>query len=306
MASDLEQPVDGVQCSQCEAPGKRGDNWCEACGAPLGPSNNPASTQSAAFSAGFGADDDAGVVAVAVDRGRQRAENQDAAAVSQTPPATDPIRSAVVLCDGVASTEGAGSAATVAVERGIPVALDGGLSPEHAVSAAVADAQQAVGALGAETASGIEPPSSTVVVAVVQRDGEVFRLDGGWLGDSRAYWLGSGDAELLTTDHEIGGALSRWLGADSIDPEPDHFSRTIDTPGLLLVCSDGLWRYAPAPHELYSVVTGLAREATSLADLAHRLVEWANTAGGHDNISVALWASPGWAGSLGTSGEETQ
>ena len=54
-----------------------------------------------------------------------------------------------------------------------------------------------------------------------------------------------------------------------------------------MLCTDGLWNYAPQPVFL----AALAREAGPDADaqtIAHHLATYANTRGGLDNITVAV------------------
>jgi serine/threonine protein phosphatase PrpC len=82
-------------------------------------------------------------------------------------------------------------------------------------------------------------------------------------------------------------AITRWLGCDA----PDHTPRTVavdlDAPGWVLVCSDGLWNYCSEAKDLAALVLELDHGSDPLA-LADALVDWANTQGGVDNITVAL------------------
>ena len=62
------------------------------------------------------------------------------------------------------------------------------------------------------------------------------------------------------------------------------------------MCSDGLWNHVPDPDDLTTLVTDLAgtvrkndQGRPDPADLAAGLIAHANTCGGHDNITVALW-----------------
>ena len=92
-----------------------------------------------------------------------------------------------------------------------------------------------------------------------------------WIGSSRAYWLaGDGSSRLLSTDdswaEEIANAglmsredaardrrahvLTRWLGRDA-PGGPAHARRVrLGVPGLLMLCSDGLWNHLPDPDVL--------------------------------------------------------
>lgn len=80
--------------------------------------------------------------------------------------------------------------------------------------------------------------------------------------------------------------LLRWLGADT-SPKPwsDNCVRTLRTkgPGVLLLCSDGLWNYLSEPEALAAPATGAAP-----ADAARELVDFALRCGGNDNITVAV------------------
>jgi serine/threonine protein phosphatase PrpC len=70
---------------------------------------------------------------------------------------------------------------------------------------------------------------------------------------------------------------------------PEFTSQSIDGPGWLLVCSDGLWNYASAVAEMVTLMKDLSASAgTDPVPLAGALVDWANAAGGHDNITAAL------------------
>jgi serine/threonine protein phosphatase PrpC len=130
-----------------------------------------------------------------------------------------------------------------------------------------------------------------------------------WCGDSRAYWFpDSGDGRQLTVDHSLGSELlatgksraeaeadpafhtiTRWLGADSVDHSPELASQSIDGPGWLLACSDGLWNYASVLPEMRTLLSDLSASAgADPVPLAGALVDWANAAGGHDNITAAL------------------
>jgi PPM family protein phosphatase len=190
-------------------------------------------------------------------------------------------------------------------------AADGG----RRVRAAVAEAARRVAGLG-------EPgdeaaPSCTLVCALVSTPatggGAVMSV--GWVGDSRAYWLALPDragappeepSRLLTTDHSwavemvLAGRLTaeaaradrrahvitRWLGRDG-DAEPGLLAWRHEGPGVLLLCTDGLWNYLPDPADLTSVLTE-GRLGGAPACAAAAFTELALAAGGRDNITVCL------------------
>ncbi len=151
------------------------------------------------------------------------------------------------------------------------------------------------------------PASCTFVAAVVEQNLVVV----GSVGDSRAYWLpDSGSATTLTVDDSFAQeqiasgvprleaetgpqshAITRWLGDDAPDHTPTTASMTINEPGWLLVCSDGLWNYCSPADEMAALVertTGASPEFAEPMALAGALVDWAIGQGGQDNITVAL------------------
>jgi serine/threonine protein phosphatase PrpC len=84
--------------------------------------------------------------------------------------------------------------------------------------------------------------------------------------------------------------ITQWLGADSPDLNP-HVARFEPTgPGVLLVCSDGLWNYQPEPPDLSGMA--LPKALTSPLDAVAVLVKFANDAGGRDNITAVLVPFP--------------
>jgi serine/threonine protein phosphatase PrpC len=78
--------------------------------------------------------------------------------------------------------------------------------------------------------------------------------------------------------------ITRCLRSDSAAPTPPNVSvLEISGPGTLLVCSDGLWNYAPRADVLAGHLSeGSARQR------ATALVQMALDAGGSDNITVAV------------------
>lgn len=184
---------------------------------------------------------------------------------------------------GAAGGSGSGSRAAGATGPRRPLsAAELGLLSRQAAR----EADKAVSDLERDSDHG-NPPACTYVSAVVGADVTVA-----WLGDSRAYWLDErGTARALTRDDAAEGshAIEAWLGADSGGPEP-HLARfTPDGPGVVLVCSDGLWNYCSEAAELRDLLREKAAAANGdpLAT-ADALVAWANEQGGHDNITAAL------------------
>jgi len=122
------------------------------------------------------------------------------------------------------------------------------------------------------------------------------------VGDSRAYLLQDGRLTRLTADHSLvadlvrAGALSedearthpeRHVLTLAVGVGPDvepHTVEAVPTPGdRLLLCSDGLFNELP-DDEITAVLAAVADPA----EAATRLVERANEAGGHDNITAVV------------------
>ena len=80
-------------------------------------------------------------------------------------------------------------------------------------------------------------------------------------------------------------ALTDGLAADVV---PDTGTVSVGEHSWLVVCSDGLWNYASAPAELARQVDAASQPDDDPVRVAARLVAWANTQGGKDNVTVAL------------------
>lgn len=309
-------------CGNCGEACPADANWCEACGTDLdavaeAPKNPCVSCAAAAVEI---TDDgwcqvcgtkqpapedhvvaDHGWFAIVSDRGRVHRTNEDAGAVAARATGV-----ALVVCDGVSSTDESQHASQNAA-RTIIGLLDS--APVAKVDSAMVQAAQAAQAeiLSVTSQSSAEPPSCTLVTVVADIDGATANLHVGWLGDSRAYWLANGTATQLTRDHswaieqeDLGEleqatidadkrahSITRWLGADSHDVTPEMKVLSLELPGLLLVCSDGLWNYAPTETDIYDLAFAGGDDELPLVR-AERLVAFANEQGGHDNITVAI------------------
>ncbi|WP_405136757.1 protein phosphatase 2C domain-containing protein [Nocardia sp. NBC_01388] len=287
-------------CQGCGGENFDADGFCLVCG-QRGPEHDR-------FEA------DLGAVALVTDRGNVHAHNEDAVAVAvldSSNPSTPPAL-IIAVCDGVSTSEDPQAASGAAVRTGVDAcltALAAGSSAEDSVMAGLREAAQAVRDIGTDGRS----PSCTYVGAVVQFDESGgAHLTIANVGDSRAYWLQADPegSQRLTLDDSLAqemvntGAmdadsamdsphahvLTRWLGADG-EPEPwsDHCVRTLHAraPGVLLICSDGLWNYLPESPALAAIAT-----ADAPMPAARALVEYALAAGGKDNITVALVPVP--------------
>ena len=243
------------------------------------------------------------------DRGKRHHRNEDAMGVAQTSTAL-----VAVVCDGVSSTTAPDDASQAAADASLlclVTHLESG-HPVDFVTAACA-AQAAVLAVPFTPEPGKGDPSCTLVMAVV--DAGAGRVDVGWIGDSRVYWIPrNGGARCLTVDDSWAAeaveagilpqvdaeadprahTITRWLGADAPTIDPHTFRCDVTGPGLVLVCSDGLWNYASGSSAMGRLLARLApRESTPTLAVASALVASANDAGGDDNITVVVLAVPG-------------
>ena len=307
-----------MECKFCNASLPDDDVFCEACGKQIHPTAQPWGEPDAKAGCGCGAPaeeiaedgycgrcgrlarrpasdhlemilsaDFAGVS----DRGLKHQRNEDRFAMRQV---ADGF--ALVVCDGVSSTaqsEMASSSVAEHVADSLEASLRrrSGSGPERTMRTAIRDAQAGLVAPMEEGA-----PSTTVVAALVNGLNATI----GWVGDSRAYWIGDdGKTCQLTKDHswindvvaagemnleEAAQApqshgITRWLGADAGEnAQPDVTQFKIPEPGHLLLCTDGLWNYTQAP-ELHGAAA---------IDMARHLIDYANARGGHDNITAVL------------------
>lgn len=124
----------------------------------------------------------------------------------------------------------------------------------------------------------------------------------GHVGDSSAYLIGGGRIKKITRDHTYMQKLIDCgvLDEDEIDDFPlrNVITRALGSEPLqvdiykerwlpgdrLLLCSDGLTAYADRDY-LFRELTG---DAEKFEDYALRLVDYALSEGGRDNISVIV------------------
>jgi len=259
---------------------------------------------------------DLGTAAGVTDRGLRHQRNEDAMALAaeQTP---DGLVIVAVVCDGVSSSARPDEASHAAAQAALPVLIEAVRTGRD-----LAEASQAAVVAGRQSVAGLGEPenerSATTFLSVVAAHDDVTLC---WLGDSRAYWLApteSGSTQLTRDDSVAGGmveaglaseetamslphahVLTRWLGAEAADLNGDparapHVEQYAPSgPGVLLVCSDGLWNYLPDAAELARLA--LPRALTDPLGAANDMVRFAVDAGGADNITAVLisYPSPG-------------
>jgi PPM family protein phosphatase len=281
-------------CQKCGAPATKIDSerYCIECGfRQVSISFDPIELQPAPNLAG------------ASDRGRRHERNEDAIALT----IIDPDTYILVVCDGVSSSQHPELASEAAVNnclQTIELSIQQGNDPTTAIGAGVAAALHAVAKIPNDPTSSVDPSSTTIVTAIVRDNTATI----GWLGDSRAYWISADKSLQLTQDDSwmrdaiesgtytpaeaeaspYAHAIVRWLGADTADDgKPSIATFAIPSAGgYLLLCTDGLWNYAPDPADLYHLIQQ-AKDRNSLT-ISRYLIRYANQQGGQDNITVGI------------------
>ncbi|WP_327681399.1 PP2C family protein-serine/threonine phosphatase [Kitasatospora sp. NBC_00458] len=290
----------GPACAHCGLQQVTGDGYCEACGRA-----QPRPRDHMEKSLG-------GVAGVS-DRGVRHHRNEDSFTVAATSlPGGEPVVVAVV-CDGVSSSDRPDQASETAVDaasESLLSSLEAGREPTAAMRAAIADAASAVALLATDGTKPLRPDVNAPACTYVSAIATGGRVTIGWVGDTRAYWIPddrvSAEPFRLTQDDSWAArmveaglmgeaeayadprahAITGWLGADAEEVVPHTLDFTPHVPGVLLICTDGLWNYAEAATDLAYYVRPDARTEPLAA--AQTLVKFAVAAGGHDNITVAV------------------
>jgi len=316
-----------TQCPACSATLPPEDFFCEECGVRLSLEAEPAAKK-ACSKCGAAADeqDESGFclqcgfrsglrerdhieidlgpsLGGVTDRGLRHHRNEDYFAIELIDSAAV---QALIVCDGVSSSLDADLASKTAAEAvwfSLAAALGKGkFDPAGALKSAIQKAQEAVCAIPYQAREDTNPPSTTIVSAViVNRVATVA-----WAGDSRAYWINPDGAQQLTTDDSWlnsvvrsgkmteeealqsreAHAITKWLGRDS---NGDFEASLIEVPltgsGMLLLCTDGLWNFAPRAADIAALTAGVEGGALSIS---RKLVEFAIGCGGIDNITAGI------------------
>ena len=298
----------------CEECGVRvsANKGCPKCGAPAEEQDDAGFCLQCGFRSGLRERDHVEIdlgpnLAGVTDRGLRHHRNEDYFALEFID--SKAVR-ALIVCDGVSSSQDADQASKAAVEAvrfSLSASLNNGrFDPAHSLKIAFQKAQQAVCAIPYAMREDAGPPSTTIVSAlVVDRVATVA-----WAGDSRAYWIGPDGARQLTTDDswlnsmiasgemteeeamksKQAHAITKWLGRDNdSDFEPSLIEVPVTGPGMLLLCTDGLWNFAPRADDLAALTTG---EDGGVLNISRKLVEFAIGRGGHDNITAGIARFP--------------
>lgn len=295
-------------CTECAEALGEGDDYCPVCGHRRSDGTDHLEI-------------DLGTVGAVSDRGRRHQRNEDAVAIGRLNTSGPPLV-AVAVCDGVSSAPGSQEASRAAADVTLDDVLDqldNSDEPDYIdiVIQAIAAGARKVGDL---VAAGPNAPACTMVTAIIEPAGDEGRtaVHLGWLGDSRAYWLPYPNDQrteaphVLTRDHTVAAELAaaqsiplselgtlpgahvitRWLGTDSDGGAAEVDSVNIPGAGIVLICTDGLWNYFPNPEDMAEAAFSGSSPDETPVEMAARLTDLANAAGGHDNITVAVVPVP--------------
>lgn len=300
---------EGTLCVACSTGGVDGYGYCDHCG-----HKQPRERDHM--------EGELGSVAAASDRGLRHHRNEDFFAIVEATTADGAPATIAVVCDGVSSAtrpDDASAAAAQAAGAAMCTSVPQGTPPQEAMQEALVAAAESVTALAAETPN--EPSKNAPACTIISTLNAGGLLTVGWVGDSRAYWVPEDrtlPASRLTEDDSWAAqmvaaglmeedeayadarahAITGWLGADAYEFEPHTASFTPDRPGVVVVCTDGLWNYAEAPADMAAAVPRDAR--TRPLQSARHLVGYALDGGGQDNVTVAVVPIP----SVSTAGAE--
>ncbi len=303
--SGTEIDTSVLPCRACESPVFDDELFCESCGARVaGEQAAPAARE--ARRPEERQDCDLGTIAGVTDKGHNRPRNEDAMAIAAVGD-----RFVAVVCDGVASTANPHLAARAAADAVLAVLEPSLRLPEwpdstafqQLMSEAFMQAQAAVTLVpDYEPRGNVLAPSTTLVAAVASAERVVI----GNVGDSRAYWLSStpSSSMVLTVDDSWAQeqiaegvaagiayadpeahTITRWIGGDAESVAPGFSELEVTDPGLLVLCTDGLWNYFEDVERLGDLIP---RSAVSPLEIARQFIDAALDAGGRDNITVVV------------------
>jgi len=238
--------------------------------------------------------------ALSTDQGRRRPHNEDFIAFFEPNDLSEIQTSGnlYIVADGVGGAESGERASRFATQK---VLYEYYQNPEANPGDRLRNAMRQAGNEIYQYATesvGLTRMATTMVAAVI-RDQMLTVAN---VGDSRAYLIRNGHIEQITRDHSIVGEMvrnglmteeeasrskvknkiTRSLGGE-FDVRVDVFKAIPLQPGdLVLLCSDGLTRYANSKDLIKISSQNTPQEAVK------QMIDFANAAGGADNISVIL------------------
>ncbi|MGQ0848048.1 MAG: SpoIIE family protein phosphatase [Actinomycetota bacterium] len=223
-------------------------------------------------------------------RGRIRGNNEDAYSPEASGRGSGPVL--VMVADGMGGAVGGEIASHMAVEEA---------NSDHAdLVELIARANRVIWER-AVAEPGLAGMGTTMTLMELDPGGTASL---GHVGDSRAYLWRSGELTQLTRDHTVvaehlaagritendvathpqRSMLTRVLGLEPV-VEVDTFDLHLEPGDRILLCSDGLTNMVADPVIAALLSDGPPEEAV------WSLIEQANRAGGHDNITVVVVAA---------------
>ena len=243
------------------------------------------------------------------DRGRKRASNEDAFGYSVE-------HGVYLVCDGMGGAAAGEVASSLAIDEVLRLVTErreallqqsGEISesiPQIAGEAVVA-ANQAIHSRSQRNLrlSGMGTTLVGLLTSLAEEESRAWILN---VGDSRCYRLRNHRIQQCTQDHSLvdeqvrlgrmtraeaarsplRNVITRALGTQ-LSVTPDLIEAEVEPGDLFLLCSDGLTREL-SDQRIEEILNASAHGPSALDELCTRLIQAANKAGGHDNITCLL------------------
>lgn len=235
------------------------------------------------------------------DKGLKREINEDSVG-SHEPQDSAQIKKSgclYVVADGLGGHEYGEKASALAVETLLKVYFEApDIAPEKRLRDIIQQINQSLISFTKKNLQEGQKTATTVVAAVVRKNS----LLAANVGDSRAYLIRDGKIRQVTNDHSLVGELVRAGTITEVEAQESKFknrlSRSVGSDpklevelyppislrqgDIILLCTDGLTQYATAQILLEAASVGTAKE------IAERLIRFAKSKGGTDNITAAV------------------
>lgn len=246
--------------------------------------------------------------AALTDRGRKRASNEDAFGYSVE-------HGVYLVCDGMGGAAAGEIASSLAIEEVLRLITErrelqkdeaSGLIPQIAREAVVS-ANETIHTRAQRNPrfTGMGTTLVGLLAGASEEDPRVWIFH---VGDSRCYRLRNGKMQQCTHDHSLveeqirlgrmtrseaarspfRNVITRVLGTQQ-SVTPDVLEAQVEPGDLFLLCSDGLsHELADEAIETVLNTASSSSEAAPLEEICASLIQAANKAGGHDNITCLL------------------